>query len=426
MAAPAITLTQDQQNALDALFEFITDPVEKVFVLSGYSGCGKSTLVQTFLDKLPEFLRTIRLIDPNYTPYDLELTATTNTAAENLGQITGQTVRTIHSYLGLRVVTDYKTGDSKLIPRKYEKKNGALIFIDESSFVDKTLLQYIFELTENCKIVFIGDPAQLRPVKATGSPVFDAGFKGATLKEVVRQPKKEGKPGELAEVHPIVALATKFRETVISGEFFNFKPDGHHVVHLHRDDFNDAVLNEFTRPDWHFRDSKVLAWTNKQVIAYNQFVRQHAKGDPQLQVGDYALVNSAIMSSKGMLKTDQRVQITAIGGEITVHGVQGHMVTVNGTSTHFMPLFLAAKNTRLKQAREEDEYSVAREITDEWIDLRASYASTIDKAQGSTCDQVYIDLDDISKCNSGDQIARLLYVGVSRARNRVFLTGDLA
>ena len=60
-----------------------------------------------------------------------------------------------------------------------------------------------------------------------------------------------------------------------------------------------------------------------------------------------------------------------------------------------------------------------------WIDLRAAYASTINKAQGSTYKTVFIDLDDIKRCNSGDQIARMMYVGVSRASQRVWLTGDL-
>lgn len=64
-------------------------------------------------------------------------------------------------------------------------------------------------------------------------------------------------------------------------------------------------------------------------------------------------------------------------------------------------------------------------MIDGWIDLRAAYACTINKAQGSTYDKVFIDLDDIKKCNSGNQIARMLYVGVSRARLIVYLCGDL-
>ena len=60
------------------------------------------------------------------------------------------------------------------------------------------------------------------------------------------------------------------------------------------------------------------------------------------------------------------------------------------------------------------------------LDLRMVDASTVHKAQGSTLDTVYIDLDDISKCTQKDLTAKLLYVAVSRARKKVVFFGDLA
>lgn len=416
-AVAELTLTQDQQSALDAFFKFLSDPLETVFVLSGYSGCGKSTLVHNLLDRLPDYQKTLQLISPDFPVWDMALTATTNKAAENLALITGHEVKTIHSYLGLRVSTNFKTGETELATsRSTVKKSRVILFIDEASYIDSALLKLIFEWTENCKIVFIGDPAQLTPVKATGTPVFDAGFNGAALKQVVRQ----------AAGNPIVDLSTKFRNTVETGEFFSFKPDGNAVVYLDRDAFNAAVLKEFTRPDWRYRDSKILGWTNKLVIAYNAFVREHAKGDPQLQAGDYAIVNSFCQVGKQTLKTDQLVQISSISEDTECHGVQGRWFTCDGRIEAFMPNSLEAKNGRLKTARANDEYPVMQDIEQSWIDLRAAFAQTINKAQGSTYDEVYIDLDDVRRCNSGDQIARMLYVGVSRARNRVYLTGDLA
>ena len=223
MTIATITLTEDQQNALDAFHNFLLDPIETVFVLRGYSGCGKSTLVRTIIDEVPSFIRTAKLINPKQKDWQTELTATTNKAAENLSQITGHPAWTIHSYLGLRVNTDFRTGVTTLTPRKgVLPVENTLLFIDEASYIDKQLLQYIFQLTRDCKIVFIGDPAQLTPVKSQGTPVFDAHFSGASLTTVVRQ----------AEGNPIVDLSTKFRHTVNTGEFFSFTPDGHHVKYL--------------------------------------------------------------------------------------------------------------------------------------------------------------------------------------------------
>jgi energy-coupling factor transporter ATP-binding protein EcfA2 len=410
-----IVLTEDQQNALDAFYNFLIDPVEQVFVLRGYSGCGKSTLVRTLIDRLPGFYKTAKLINPSQYEYETELTATTNKAAENLSQITGMGVGTIHSFLGLRVQTDFKTNVTTLIPRSNQPKEGYLLFIDEASYIDKQLLQYVFQLTRNCKVVFIGDPAQLTPVKSTGTPVFDANFNGAALTTVVRQ----------AEGNPIVDLSTKFRHTVNTGEFFSFKPDGEHVVYMSREEFRDAIQAEFTRPNWRYQDSKILAWTNKCVIGYNHFVAEHVKGDPDFQVGDYAVCNTFIAINRSSIKTDQLVQITTIEEETTEHDVVGNWITVDYTLRAFHPKSLQERNARAKRARADNDIGLVAEIESQWIDLRAAYACTINKAQGSTFDRVFVDLDDIRRCNSGDQIARMLYVGVSRARHQVFLTGDL-
>ena len=415
-ATGEITLTEDQQKAMNAFQQFLLDPTETVFVLSGYSGCGKSTLVRTLLDKLPAFMKTVKLINPSQKDYEVALTATTNKAAENLARITGGSATTIHSFLSLRVSTDYKTGVTTLSPRNWHPVENYLLFIDEASYIDSKLLELIFKLTHKCKIVFVGDPAQLTPVKCSATPVFGANFNGAALTQVVRQ----------AEGNPIVDLSTKFRHTVNTGEFFSFKPDGHHIQHLNEMDFHQAIINEFARPDWSYADSKILAWTNKKVIAYNQFVRNQVKGSPDFHVGDYAVCNSYIQIGKTSIKTDELVEITDIAGWTEMYGVKGRFFELNGNTNVFFPRSLEEANARVKKAKAEGDFSLVATIENTWIDLRAAYANTINKSQGSTYGKVFIDLDDVSRCNSGDQIARMLYVAVSRARSQVFLTGDLA
>ena len=414
-ATGVITLTEDQQKAMNAFQQFLLDPTETVFVLSGYSGCGKSTLVRTLLDKLPAFMKTVRLINPSQKDYEVALTATTNKAAENLARITGSSATTIHSFLSLRVNTDYKTGVTTLTPRNWNPVESYLLFIDEASYIDSKLLELIFKLTHKCKIVFVGDPAQLTPVKSSATPVFGANFNGAALTQVVRQ----------AEGNPIVDLSTKFRHTVNTGEFFSFKPDGHHIQHLNEMDFHQAIINEFARPDWSYADSKILAWTNKKVIAYNQFVRNQVKGSPDFHVGDYAVCNSYIQIGKTSIKTDELVEITDIAGWTEMYGVKGRFFELNGNTNVFFPRSLEEANARVKKAKAEGNFSLVATIENTWIDLRAAYANTINKSQGSTYGKVFIDLDDVSKVPSGDTLARLLYVAVSRAKSYVYLTGDI-
>lgn len=408
-----ITLTTGQQNALDAFLKFLTDPTETVFVLSGYSGTGKSTLVKTLLDRLPKLMKTAKLVNPQQKEYEVVLTATTNKAVENFASITGNEASTIHSFLELRVQTDYKTGVTKLIPRRADPKYQKLLFIDEASYIDKELLGLIFSRVKDSKIVFMGDPAQLTPVKSTTTPVFDANFSGAQLTEVVRQ----------AKGNPIVELSTLFRETVKTGQFFSFQPDGHYIQHLSRDDFNKAMEAEFTRPDWRYKHSKFLAWTNQCVINHNHYIRDLVKGDPQFAVDDYAVCNKFIQVGQRSFKTDQLVQITHISPDVERHGVRGKVYTLDHSIQVFGPNVLADKLEFIKQARASNQISKVVDA-ENWIDLRAAYAQTINKSQGSTYGKVFIDLSDISRCNHGEQIARMLYVGISRAREQVIFTGD--
>ena len=372
------------------------------------------------LDRLPAYLKTCRLLNPQFPNYEVQLTATTNKAAENFAAITGMDVITIHSYLGLRVDKDFKTNITRLIPKSSEKKQNMLLFIDEYSFVSSELLSLIFKLTERCKIVFIGDPAQLTPVGSAIVPVYAAKFPGAELTEVVRQAKMEN-----GEENPISLLAEKFRHAVNTGEFFSFKPDGKHIIHMDRADFNQAIEAEFTRPDWRYRDSKILAWTNKCTIGFNHHIRTMAKGDPSFQVGDYAVCNSYISANRKSFKTDQLVRITGIRDNEEVFDVKGKTYELDGVARLFGPDSLADKAKAIKKARADGHLSTVRQMEEQWVDLRAAYACTVDKSQGSTFDRVYVDLSDISKCNIANQMARMLYVGCSRPRTQLFLTGDL-
>lgn len=411
----SIALTNDQQNAVNALTQFLADDSETAFVLSGYAGTGKSTLIRYVLDNIDKTLKAIRLVKPNTPHYQVQLTATTNKAADNLAQITKDNVPTIHSYLGLRVETNYQTRATKLVESNKVLPDNQILFIDEASYIDSPLLALIFKKMSKSKIVFIGDPAQLIPVKSSNAPVFFAPFPKAELTQVVRQ----------AQGNPVLDLATKFRETVNTGDFFSFTPDGNHVRHVDQDTFNQLLRSEFIDPKWTSQRSKILAWTNKTVNTYNKAISELVSGRTNFAVGDYVQCNKFFQTGKTSIKTDALVLITNISAPETQHGISGHTYTLDGKVSAFCPDSLSEKKKLLSKAKAEENYELVNIIEEHWIDLREVYSCTINKSQGSTYDRVFIDLDDISKCNSGEQISRLLYVGVSRARYQVIFTGDL-
>lgn len=422
LPAPAPTtplvLSPGQDAALTAYIGFLMNPLERTFVLSGYSGTGKSTLVATMIDRLPEIIETCKLINADLANYQVQLTATTNKAAENFAYVTKRPCDTIQSFLGLRVHTNYDTGETKLIPgNRMTVKSKYILFIDEYSYVDPQLLKYIFQYTEDCKIIFIGDPAQLLAVNCNFSPVSQLKANGAELRDIMRQ----------SEGNPIAELGAKFRQMVTTGERFQFTPDGHHVQWMEPEQFEQQLLTEFNRPDWTYHDSKVLAWTNKRGIQFNHWIRDAVKGSPAFHPGDYAVCNSYVPGNgrdRSRLKTDQMVLIKDISGPMTSYGVRGRNFTLD-QGTYFGPDSLDEWAKQVKALQNEGEYTALQAIEQSFVDLRAVYSCTVNKSQGSTFDKVFIDLNDVGKCRNQDNLARMLYVAVTRARSHVYLVGDL-
>lgn len=419
MTTPAFELTADQKSAFNAFSQFLLDNTQSVFVLRGYAGTGKTTLVKYLLERLPGIMNMIQVIEPGFKGWDIRLTATTNKACEALRDVahTGYDVTTLHSFLGLTVRKNYETGEMETIVKNPKDiKSGMLIFIDEASFIDHQILKKIFALTKNCKIVFMGDPAQLTMVNCKTTPVFSSGFPTASLTQVVRQ----------AKGNPIIDVATSFRETVNTGEWFSFRPDGEHLIWVDRDDWDKAIRAEFTRPGRGHNDARVLAWTNACVISYNHAIRDMVQGDPNFQEGDYAIVNQHIGYAGSSLKTDQDVQITYLDSIKTLHGIRGRLVSLNEKEPRlFLPISLEEKKAAYKTAKADSNYGEMRWIDENCIDLRQAFACTVNKSQGSTYDTVFIDLDNIKGCNNANTIARMMYVAVSRARKRAYFTGDL-
>lgn len=407
-----LKLSQDQQAAYDAMVAFICDPAKTAFVLEGFAGTGKSTLMNHFMDNLPLLSKTFALINPTYRVPEQQLTATTHKAVENLSDITGAKVQTIHSFLGLRLQADPGTYKLHLVPRgNFVLPENMVVLIDEASFLDRELLGYVFSRTKNCKIIFIGDPAQLAPVGYTTAPVFEQGFETVRLTKVWRN-------GGL-----ILDLATKFRETVLTGEWFSFKPDGTEVLHLDRPSFNSMLAGEFTNPTWKHKDSRFLAWSNDRVIEYNNYIKTLVKGDPSFVPGDYAVVNEYTKVGQQSLRNNQVVHITEVTPTVKC-GLDCDAVVINGIFT-YRAHDRKAYTKALAFAIDEGDYTTI-DFLQKWVDLRAVYGETVNKSQGSTYGKVFIDLDDISRCTIGNTMARMLYVATSRAKSQVILTGDIS
>lgn len=409
--------TQGQLQGWELFAKFFLAPLENVMVLKGYSGTGKSTLVQMLIQRLPKLIEMRKLVDPSYVAPKVYLTATTNQAALSLAQASGQETQTIHSLLQLQVVNDdYRfKGKTKLVSRQKEKIRDALIFIDEASYIDQVLLRWIFENTENCKLVFIGDPAQLTPVGSLYMPAFEMTNNMIELTELVR-----------FDGGPISQMVNNFRDTVLTGNWHKMDLVPGVIDHVDRDQFRAMALDAFSRPD-HWGVTKVLGFYNDTVIGYNNEISQRLNGSTDLFVGQRVVSNGPATKAKGRVFNNEEVLIEHIE-PAKRYGVDGKHITLKNKEGYvwFMPNSRAEATARHRQAASDDDFEVMQEIVDEWVDLRPDFAKTVNKSQGSTYDTVFVDIGDIYRgARTANQLARYLYVGNSRCRSRIVMTGDL-
>lgn len=415
-----LVLSDDQENALTSITGFLMENKDKIFVLKGYSGTGKSTLIRTFINRYDGLMKTIQLVNPKYKPRDLVITATTHKACDVIRQMTGAEVNTIYSVLELTLKEDITTGKKNLKPTSSEPISGCLLLIDEASMLELEMDGYLHTLTPNCQIIAIGDPKQL--IKEDSSEVFTSDFPQAELKKIMRQQSGTGKP------HPIEVMGAKFREAVDTGVIPQCELVEDHITWLNDGDYLKALHKEFIdNPHWCSSDSRIVAFTNNCVKEYNHHIFSNIHQRTHFQKGDEVVNNRYFKFATGSLKTDQTVQVLSSHKDSS-HGVLGMRYRVGTgsiTATMFVPDNLTEYERSINYYRENHKYNLVREIQSTWGDLRAIYASTVHKAQGSTFNKVFIDLTDISRCRDMSMLARLLYVATTRAKHQVIFRGDL-
>ena len=406
----SIQLTQDQQDAYAAIITLVTTN-QQTLVIEGGAGVGKTTLMNTFMDEWPQF---VSLSGGAFKDIEVVLTATTNKAADALANATKRECVTIHSLLGLRV-QNIGYGRTKIMDTGKSGLAGQVVVIDEASFIDKELLAYIQNKLRNCKVIFLGDPNQLKPVGSDVTPVFNAGYPTVTLNQIVRQ----------SDDSPIQALSRGLRSLVEGAPMPSAGVDGVNIIHMPQKDFEAAFVQDvLNNPVYSVR---ALAWTNKRAIYFSEIVSLARNGSPEIQIGDVVNVNKQHRINRNFrFATDSTFQVIGLGQwRVDQSGIESREVQTSFGVSVWQPRNMTDVLGAAKRMYDTDQHTKGDWLMEHYADLRLMYASTVNKAQGSTYDTVYIDLNDIGGCRDKDQVNRMLYVAVSRARNKVVFTGDI-
>jgi ATP-dependent exoDNAse (exonuclease V) alpha subunit len=412
------TLSADQEAAKVQFLKFLRDPNESVMVIKGHSGTGKTFTTNYLLRAAEAQKQLFKTIHNNEAELNVLLTASTNKAAKVIGNINNADAKTIHSTLELRVENDYKTGRTRLIKTSdFQVKKNTLLVVDEASMIDSNLLAMIHEATQNCKILYIGDPYQLTPVFDKHCPVFQQNYLTAELTTIQRQ----------AANNPIIQVGDQLRKTVETGEFFDIPIDGTHIVKATGQELKEMIEQNY-KAQSDVDDNRVLAWSNNKVNQYNKHIRELFTSSEEPEIDEVFVANSIIKSVTNrdliVVNNDQRVRVKSFI-ETTYNDLDVWEITTNKNDRIYMAKNHQEFEAHLKHHRRNKDWQAFYALKEMVGDLRPPYASTVHKSQGSTYDTVYIDLADIGRCNIWQDVARMLYVGITRASNKVVLYGEL-
>ncbi len=413
-------LSQDQIDATDQFLDFLTDDNESELILKGPAGTGKTFLTKYLVACAFQHVKTLSALTGIGGSLNIEYTSTTNKAASILSKALGEETKTIYSLLGLTVKDNYDTGKTYLTrTRQYMPQHNTLIIIDEAGMLSTQAIKEIRDAATNCKILYILDEYQLNPIFEKSCPIIDL------VPNQVKLTTPHRNSG------PILALANQFRETVDTGIFKPIEPVAGVIAHLKSTPYMDKLAKEFAHTKNDINHAKVLAWTNKIVIGTNKHIRKLFTSSEIYEVGETLIASSPIMGSNGKMiaTTEQAITI------LDVHEDYMHpQLQIEGTKygmdkgSIFIPETNAGIeyfNALRKEAIETKQWRTFMQHKKLVGDVRPPYGSTVHKGQGSTYKYVFINLSDIGKNGKANEVARLLYVAISRASHGVFFNGRL-
>lgn len=440
MSIPA-TANADQQAFFSAFQNFLLDPLEREYRLSGAGGTGKTWSMQHIINHVfPNYIGTCETLglDPIYD--QVALTATTNKAAEALYQEARLPTQTIHSLLGLKVRPDTRSKSETLeLKRDAEIVQKKLIVVDESSMLCRDGLRFLRDRTLNCKILFVGDRFQLQPVNHNTSPVYSG--PGPTSELFISERNKNAPA--------LQALCQQLRDTITDLENGvpaeqAFKPI--QLVPGEIDWFDDAKMDQefikqFSMPSGaNPVDHRIVAYSNARVRQFNEYIRTLRNLPPEFTAGETLVNNRVVERPDLQIPTDKPVTIVSasavkqaslpydcvldvqdvelmIGNSTTIHRLQ---VPIDGDHLQQCIKYIG------KMCAQDKDFSAYHTVRAIYPDLRQRDALTSHKAQGSSFDVVFVDLGNLSTCYQPETFARLFYVALSRARQRVIFYGNLA
>lgn len=444
--------TDDQSAALKMLASYICDNNNDViFLMTGYAGTGKTSLISSLVKTL-DLLR-MRSV----------LLAPTGRAAKVLASYAGKQAFTIHKKIYRQKSAKDGLGSFTL------NKNlcrDTFFMVDEASMVSNIsaessifgsgrllddLIEFVYSGTD-CKLILVGDTAQLPPVGSILSPAlhpenlgeYGFGLRTCELKQVLRQSEASG----------ILMNATRVRKQIADSDLTKPAIDCLNytdTIRLSGEDIIEELSAAYGTCG--LEGTIVVVNSNKQANRYNQGIRNRIFfREEEVSTGDILMV---VKNNYNILKEEEEESGFIANGDICeVRRIRNHeerygfrfaemslwfndyemeletkvMLDVLQLDTPALPqdkskeFFMSILQdyqhlkTRKKQfdAVREDPYFNA-------LQVKFAYAVTCHKAQGGQWERVFIDQGMFNRTPVNLEYLRWFYTALTRATEKVYL-----
>lgn len=430
-----VELNEDQTRAREQIEASIV--MRRMHLLTGGAGTGKTTLVQAIAAAHAEKGRKVRLAAPTH---KAAAVLSRKLVAAGVDIPCG----TIHSLLSLRPKAQ---GDRQVFVRSNHARPilEDLIFVDECSMLDASLMQHIDRYLDGKAVVLVGDQAQIPPVGEAESRSFDV-MPASRLDTITRQ----------AEGNPIITVASVIRGTQDNPDLpmdwsWAREARGSAGTALEKTGVfvppradTDAWLRramtcEAFQVDPDF--ARYLCYTNARVAEINTRVRRWIHGDaavrpgaPPFLPGEMALMRSPLVIEDSIqIATNEEVTVLDIspGAHLGV-GTWDMKVRTEGGTDHdiHLPRDFNEYQIRLNEMRDmcrgdSSLWDQFHEFTAQFIRAQSIYAMTLHASQGSTFRFTFLDIPNVrSKMAENPlEVRRLLYTGATRASDGLVLVG---
>ena len=444
--------TFNQKKIIEKLSEWLSsEEHERIFLLNGYAGTGKTTIIAAFVAALKELgIKPILL-------------APTGRAAKVLTRYSGETAYTIHKKIYReRSIADI---DSKF-SLDYNREKEAIFIVDEASMLSAhaaegavfgtgnlldDLIQYV-RTGKKCRLMLVGDDAQLPPVGDDFSPALDphellpyGDVEYGTMDEVVRQSQDSG----------ILFNATMLR-CMLENRIYEIPKFDLTHPHFRRVEGSELLETLQDCYDRYGRDETiVITRSNKRANRYNEGIRRYnLSAEEEIESGDMLMIvknnyhyaerdekspmsfvaNGDVARLKRIRRYEDFYGFRFIDAVLQFPDYDDYEMEVKVlldtlssespslTRDQSLKLFyevekdyedIKAKGKRYRAIRENPHFNA--------MQVKFAYAVTCHKAQGGQWKAVFID-----RCIFGDEpmskdMLRWLYTAITRATERVYL-----